>query len=540
MAQTILCLEKGRDRGQFMRAARAAGVHLKPIKGLKRHFVVDGVSPADFPLRDHPAIEAVDDGEAEVGPAAVQSFTLDFTLTDGPWAIARTIRRKAPWPVDGMEHPFSTYFRSNRDGTGVDLYWLDTGTRPTHDEFGGRWTNVYESYDTGGAGDEHGHGTATSSWAAGESVGLARGSLVWSFGIATSSSGGANTTSVATAIGEILTHYAARSGTNRPAVANMAFTPIFGGTANSAFSDMIDAGIVVCVAADNAGVELDSGTYPTAFVQDIIVSGGVGPTDIPFLIATGSGVRGLTNYGERVDVVGPALYCRAAGIAGDTVYIRSTGGTSAATAYTAGVVACMLQGYQRLTTRAEVQAVRDKLIANATTGALQSAFGLGPLPDAILYLDPDVVAPEPITGLTELAAPNTPTITVAAIRENDADLTLADNFTAGQGGTHHRTQYRAYLTSGTPESDTVYDSGPTTDLLSHTTTATLPAATELSFQARWQETPSLQWSEWSTAATDTTSEASSSGFPKLKLTPLGLAPLDLSPLRIAPLCTEDE
>ncbi|UWU17010.1 hypothetical protein N2599_29865 (plasmid) [Rhizobium sullae] len=59
----------------------------------------------------------------------------------------------------------------------------------------------------------------------------------------------------------------------------------------------------------------------------------------------------------------------------------------------------MLQGHNRLTSRSQVQAVKAKLLANATTGKLRSAFGLSPLPDKILYLDPNQAAPEPISGL---------------------------------------------------------------------------------------------------------------------------------------------
>jgi hypothetical protein len=61
----------------------------------------------------------------------------------------------------------------------------------------------------------------------------------------------------------------------------------------------------------------------------------------------------------------------------------------------------MLQGKSRLAGRAQVQAVRGALIANATTGRLvpQPQFGIGELPDRILWLDPDA-ADEAIPGLT--------------------------------------------------------------------------------------------------------------------------------------------
>jgi subtilisin family serine protease len=398
MAQTILCIKKGRDRGRFISELRQAGLKFRSIDGLPRHFVIDGVAPDAFLGRGDTAIDAIDDGEALVRPAD-QALTLDVYLEQGSWAIARTIRRRAPWNVDHMRHPIETYFRCVRDGTGVDFYLLDTGTRSTHVEFGGRATNVYEFSSTGGAGDLHGHGTRIGGYGAGETTGLARGALLWSFGIETPAGAGTtSTTAVATAIGQLLIHYNGRSGTNRPAVANLSYTPIFGGAANSALGDLIDAGIVVCVSAGNAGELLTVEAHPTAFVSDIIVAGAAGPADLPAYSAY-NGAMVITNYGSQIDLVGPGQFTRAAAIAGDSDYFLGGGGTSAATGYTSGVIACMLQGHSRLTGRTQVQAVKTALLANATTGKLRSDFGLSPLPDKILYLDPDQTAPETITGL---------------------------------------------------------------------------------------------------------------------------------------------
>ncbi|RWN58770.1 S8 family serine peptidase [Mesorhizobium sp.] len=390
MAQTILSLKKGSDRTAFVRDAKQAGYTLKPVKGLPRHFIIEGVAPPQFGLGNHPAVEACEDGDAPVYPAE-QAITLDVTLADGSWALPRIIRRQAPWNVDRIKLPMDTYFRSERDGTGVDYYIMDTGIATAHSEFGGRATDVYEFASSGGAGDDHGHGTSTASLAVGATVGVARGADIFSFKISTSSAGLSSDAALTTAIGQLLTHYGARSN---PAVCSISYT-FSSGTVLSAIADMIDDGIVVVGAAGNGLADLSGINVYPAEATDAISCGGIGMADIPYYL-TNEG----TNFGTGVDIVAPAQSIRAA-----AAPVRGVGdyhvfwGTSAAAPLVGGVVACMLEGHSRLTGRTQVQAVKTALLSNATTGKLRTAFGLTPLPDKILYLDPNQVAPETIAGL---------------------------------------------------------------------------------------------------------------------------------------------
>ena len=59
-------------------------------------------------------------------------------MADGSWAIARHIRRDAPWRAGPrLRHPIETFFRCARTGAGVDVQILDTGIRYDHQEFAG-------------------------------------------------------------------------------------------------------------------------------------------------------------------------------------------------------------------------------------------------------------------------------------------------------------------------------------------------------------------------------------------------------------------
>jgi hypothetical protein len=394
MATTLLALRKDADRDAFTARLDAAGVEWEPVAGLPRHFVIHGVAPDDFPLASDPDILAIDDGNAEVRGASSQELAINASLGGASWAIARAIRRSAPWNVDRISLPFTTYYRCVRDGSGVDYYSIDTGIRLTHDEFGSRATNVYEYFSSGGAGDNNGHGSATSAAACGSTSGFARASLLWSFKGLTLDNIGDNN-SVLAALGQALTHYSGRSGTGRPAVVNLALAG-FSSTLNEAVSDMIDAGMVVVAAAGNAMKDLGTiNQYPAESDADVVIVGGVGMADIPYY----SGAFG-TDYGSEVDIVAPSQTIRTAWATSDSTFILLEG-TSMGASLTAGVVACMLQGHARLTGRSQVQAVKAQLLANATTGKFraQAQFNIGTLPDRILYLDPDQTAPGPIAGL---------------------------------------------------------------------------------------------------------------------------------------------
>ncbi len=233
-------------------------------------------------------------------------------------------------------------------------------------------------------------------------VGIARGASIFGFKIGQAPSGGSSTTALTTAIGQLLTHYAGRSN---PAVCNISYIFSSGGGVAAAVASMIDAGIVVTGPAGNAVTNLSTLDVFPAEAPDAICVAGLGMADIPYYeygvdLPTGVLTFG-TNFGTSVSIMAPAqgVLLASASVLGIGSY-RVGSGTSYASPMVAGVVACMLQGYEKLTSRTQVQAVKTKLLANATTGKLRSAFGLTPLPDRILYLDPGQVGPEPISGLT--------------------------------------------------------------------------------------------------------------------------------------------
>ena len=385
----LIALHPGPERADLLDRLVALGLAVEPLRGLPDHYLLPGVDPAQFPFPDHPALAAIDDADGPAGGSSTQAISFDALMSGGSWAIARSIRRVAPWLAAGrIVSPVATYFRCARTGAGVDVYVLDTGLRYDHAEFGGRGVFAGGVYGSGGV-DDQGHGTSVAACAVGGSVGIARGAgLRIVKGLDSNNAG--TLSNIAAAIGIARDDYLARAGTNRPAVLNLSLFAN-GATVETAVAACIDAGMVVVASAGN---DL-SGTVPIpGSTADVICVGGVAVNDTPYY----TGNFG-TNFGTRVDILAGAQHVWTASFSGASDYQLGFG-TSFAVPLVAGAVACMLQDRPRLTTRAQVQAVRSKLFANATTGrfAPQAQYPVGTLPDRILYLDPDALT-EVIPGL---------------------------------------------------------------------------------------------------------------------------------------------
>lgn len=105
-------------------------------------FVVRVAEPAAIALSQDPQVEYVSE-DANVSTVETQY--------NPPWGLDRIDQRDRP--LDGAY----TYF--NR-GAGINAYVLDTGIRPTHQEFGGRAFIAADFVDDGQNGhDCNGHGT---------------------------------------------------------------------------------------------------------------------------------------------------------------------------------------------------------------------------------------------------------------------------------------------------------------------------------------------------------------------------------------------
>lgn len=379
MTGWIVELNPDSDRQAWITDAESCGMVVIPYKNLPKLMHIYG---EPLPSELSAKCKTV---EPDNMPTVVtgQSLSIAEDFSGASWAIARVIRRRAPWPVTRLQFPRSTHFECIRYGSGVDVYIMDTGVLPGHNEVAGRVTSIYEETSSGGLGDDNGHGTSMASLACGNTVGTARGASVLSVRVMNTTGGGTNAALI-NGIDAMLSSYAGR---DNPAVCNMSLGG-FSSTVNSAVGSAINAGIVVVGSAGNNGEDLSSvDQLPAESDAEVIVVGGLGPADLPYYRLPSVA---LSNYGTRVDVLAPGQSVYQATIPDANSY-RVANGTSTACAVATGVVACMLEGRDKPISRGEVAAIRDEVINNASTGHLRGsewATYPGTLPDRIIYLDP--------------------------------------------------------------------------------------------------------------------------------------------------------
>lgn len=397
---TIVVVNLPEQRDALISLLRAEGLEAEPIEGLEKILLVKDVSREDFPLSNHPYVKITDDGEAELEPCSDTQVTT--VLAQGPgnggWGPARIIRRENPW-AEVRPYPMEAEFRCLRDGSGVDIFMIDSGCELDHPEFEGRAINNW--WDASGFGstqDDSGHGTHCATQAIGGTAGLARGARLISLKFYNGASG-AGVTRAVNALGQIRSQHNAKYF-DRPSVMFFSWSG-FTSSIDSAVSELIDSGVVCCFPAGNDATDLDTVVVrPAESDPDNIICGGLQMRDQAYMSRWGG--YG-SNWGDPVSILAPAQSTVGAQRESDGGGYRLSSGTSYAAPFVAGAVACMLQGYRRLTTRAEVQALKTRLLENATRGKYRPTRlkngNLIRMPDRILYLDPALKF-EPIPGLT--------------------------------------------------------------------------------------------------------------------------------------------
>lgn len=246
-----------------------------------------------------------------------------------------------------------------KNGAGVNIYILDTGFRPTHQEFGGRARQDADFIRFLGSRDDcNGHGTAVGSVAGGSTVGIAPGATLISIRIA-ECRGNAYNPVVSVFSSTIVAglDWVARNHA-KPAVANVSygFSPGFWRRwlktrtpMDRAVKRAVESGVTVVVAAGNEGKNADRST-PARAAEAISVSA-TDRTDAR---------PSWANYG-KVDLFAPGVGIPAAGLSSDSALV-SMDGTSVAAPMVAGAAALYLQDHPT----ASPSQVRSALQSSAT------------------------------------------------------------------------------------------------------------------------------------------------------------------------------
>lgn len=313
---------------------------------------------------------------------------------------------------------------NNATGIGVHIYIFDTGIKATHVDLAGSIGNGYSPLSISTSID-HGyndggimvyHGTHVAGTAAGTNYGVATGATLHPVCL-TNSSGSfvSNIQLIACANWIKNDHLYTNIG---PAVVNCSWGASYDASLETAFTDLIAAGVTVVASAGNHPVttprrESYVVTIP-AMVDGVIGVGSLDQSDTRSLFSM---------VGAKVDLWAPGESIKSANgdpLAG-TSDTETWDGTSMAAPHVAGIAALYLQRYQN----AGPAEVQGSLLANATRAAIVDLEPVGWIPpllgnpgywhtfvganNAIAYagnewLDSDVVI---VGGNASLASTNT-------------------------------------------------------------------------------------------------------------------------------------
>jgi subtilisin family serine protease len=281
-------------------------------------------------LQNNPNVAYIEQ-DAEVSINASQ------TVGTGLWGLDR---------IDQRSRPLNSTYTYNTTASNVTAYIIDTGINTGHVDFGGRATNVYDSFGGNGA-DCNGHGTHVAGTVGGATYGVAKG--VRLRGVRVLDCGGSGTWSGVIAGMDYVANNAVK-----PAVANMSLGGGANTSVNNAATNMVNRGITVAVAAGNSNA--NACNYSPAAASGVLT---VAASDINDAKAS------FSNYGSCVELYAPGVNTLSAWI-GSTTATRTISGTSMASPHVAGVAALYLAGNPG----AAPSTVNSWIINNATTGVI--------------------------------------------------------------------------------------------------------------------------------------------------------------------------
>lgn len=294
---------------------------------------------------------------ATADDAALEQLLLDervaYVEEDGVVSISAT-QSNATWGLDRIDQrdrPLNGTYVYDTTAANVNIYVVDTGIRPTHNEFGGRVYSGFSAINDGrGSNDCNGHGTHVAGTAGGSVYGVAKGARLFPVRVLDCQGSGTNSGVIAGMDWVAGNH-------SKPAVANMSLGGGASTATDQAVTRMRNAGVTVVVAAGNENQ--NACNVSPARSSAAITVGSTTSTDAR---------SSFSNWGSCVNIFAPGSSITAAWHTSNTA-LNTINGTSMASPHVAGVAALYLAANPSATPAQVEAAIYNNATPNKVTNA---------------------------------------------------------------------------------------------------------------------------------------------------------------------------